>query len=237
MCKKNKIDAVKAVCNNAARKLAVLGLAVAVSSSAVANANPPKKDIPVLPSTMRGEETLQERLLRLERERDEKMQQAREKRQQAQEKEQQAQEKDQQATAAKSKALSDEVVRLLEEAIRLSEEAIRLNEEVESLSTEALALTEQIAALRAQIESEQQEEPVEEIVEVVPEDDEMKEGTEEPRQRNQRAETTNSTALQGLMPNVMNLPEQVVQQRPNQQQTFCCASLMPLDLSKFYGKK
>lgn len=35
---KNKIDVVKAVCNSAARKLAVLSLAVAVSSSAVASA-------------------------------------------------------------------------------------------------------------------------------------------------------------------------------------------------------
>ena len=38
MCKKNKIDVVKAICNSVAKKLAVLSLAVAVSSSAVASA-------------------------------------------------------------------------------------------------------------------------------------------------------------------------------------------------------
>ena len=71
---KNKIDAVKAVCNSAVRKLAVLSLAVAVSSGADASATPPKRNIPGLPSTTQGNETPQDRLRSLEKECEEKRQ-------------------------------------------------------------------------------------------------------------------------------------------------------------------
>lgn len=68
---KNKIDVIRAVCNNAARKLMVLSLAVAVSGGVVASATPPKMNMLDWFSTTQGEETLQERICRLEIERDE----------------------------------------------------------------------------------------------------------------------------------------------------------------------
>lgn len=75
---KNKIDAVKAVFSSAVKKLAVLSLAVAVSSGADASATPPERNKPGLSSTTQGEEAPQDRLRRLERERDELFRQANE---------------------------------------------------------------------------------------------------------------------------------------------------------------
>ena len=251
---------VKAVCSSAVKKLAVLSLAVAVSSGAVASATPPKKNIPGLPSTTQGEETPQDRLRRLERERAGRRRQvaekrrqvagngrqAAEKRRQAEEKERQAKEKTRQAEKNGKQGkitdvmrLNDEVISLYVEVVRLNNEAICLYVEADRLYNEAGSLAAvvsrldlQIAALRVQIEAEQQEEPVEEIVEIASADDEMKEEVEADEQRENDIRTTSNTTLRDIVRNVTTLSGQMVQPQQNQPDKYFGGFLNPFNWFK-----
>lgn len=250
---KNKIDVVKAVCNNAARKLTVLSLAVAVSGGAVANANPPKGRIVVLPSTTQGKGNLRVRLFRLEIDRENKIKQEGDIKRQIIETERRK--KNIQYLLAPY--YPEDVVggdrawwgKYRDALESLENELLSLNEALEKQILTIASLDVQIEALRAQIAREQQEAPVEEIIEVVPEDEEQEssdeivevvsedEEREEPQHENQSEGTTNTTALQGLMPNVMNLPEQTIPQQQNQPVRYFGGILNPFNWGFFGGGK
>ena len=164
---KNKIDVVKAVCSSAARKLAVLSLAVAVSSGAVANAQMSEKDAKKQLSAMsslerlietNGDEGRRQRLnaLNSDIEKGEKRlntleQQRKEKERQLEEKERQLEEKKRQIeeTERQAERMLDQISfhRCLGIEKLLLSEANDLAAEIKTLLIELNALAKEINTL------------------------------------------------------------------------------------------
>ena len=174
---KNKINVVKAVCNSAAKKLAVLGLAMAVSGGCVASAQmserEAKKQLSAMSSLERLIETngdkekrqrlnalnntienIQARYNRLERQAKEKEQQVEEKTRQVEEKRRQAEEQSRQA-----EGMLDQISRhrclvienfLLSEANDLAAEINTLLKEIKTLEKEINTLLIELTALSQQ---------------------------------------------------------------------------------------
>ena len=188
---KNKIDVVKAVCNNAARKLTVLSLAVAVSGGAVANANPPKGRIVVLPSTTQGKGNLRACLFSLEIDRENKIKQEGDIKRQIIETERRK--KNIQYLLAPyypEDVVGDDRAwwgKYRDALESLENELLSLNEALDNQILTIASLDVQIEDLRAQIEVERQEAPAEEIVEIVS-GEEMKEEPDDPQRRNRTPE-------------------------------------------------
>ena len=171
---KNKIDVVKAVCNSAARKLAVLSLAVAVSGGAVASAQMSERDAKKQLSAMsslerlietNGDEVKRQRLNALNsdienakkryntlhRQVEEKKRQLEEKRRQVEEKKQQLEEK---------RRLVEEKERQLEEKERQLEEKERQTEGLPyqiSICAVVAFLQDEIINLRVEVDNLQDE--------------------------------------------------------------------------------